>query len=64
VLRLDFTSLSGVVAGSMTSPPLLAFASQVGAEGAAVAYGAVYPLAMILRVLTAQLLVVFWVGSP
>jgi uncharacterized transporter YbjL len=28
------------------------------------AYGAVYPLAMILRVVTAQLLVVFWVASP
>jgi putative transport protein len=64
VLGMDYTAVCGVVAGSMTSPPVLAFANQVAGDGAAVAYGAVYPLAMILRVVTAQLLVVFWVASP
>ncbi len=63
-LGMDYTAVSGAVAGSMTSPPVLAFATQVAGDGAALAYGAVYPLAMILRVVTAQLLVVFWVASP
>lgn len=64
VLGMDFIAVSGVVAGSMTSPPVLTFANQIAGEGAAVAYGAVYPLAMILRVVTAQLLVVLWVANP
>jgi putative transport protein len=64
LLGMDYTAVSGAVAGSMTSPPILAFATQVAGDGAALAYGAVYPLAMILRVVTAQLLVVFWVAGP
>jgi len=64
VLGLDYTALCGVIAGSMTSPPVLAFANETAGEGAALAYGAVYPLAMILRVLSAQLLVVLWLGHP
>jgi len=62
--RLDAAELCGVLAGSMTSPPALAFAGQLVGEKAAVAYGAVYPLAMILRVVAAQFLVVLWVGGP
>jgi putative transport protein len=62
--RVDYTALSGVVAGAMTSPSVLAFASQEAGDGALIAYGAVYPLSMILRVVCAQLLVIFWVGGP
>ena len=64
VFDLEFGALSGVVAGSMTSPPVLAYATELGGESAAIAYGTVYPLAMVLRVITAQLLVVLWIGSP
>jgi hypothetical protein len=42
--------------------PGLAFANRTAGDGASVAYGAVYPLTMILRVVTAQLLVIFWVA--
>jgi putative transport protein len=62
-LKLDYTALAGVVAGGMTSPSALAFANQEASDGASVAYGAVYPLTMILRVVSAQLLVIFWVGG-
>jgi putative transport protein len=64
VLKMDYTALCGVVAGSMTSPSVLSFANQVAGDGASVAYGAVYPLAMILRVVSAQVLVVLWIGGP
>jgi putative transport protein len=63
IIQLDYPSFCGVVAGSMTSPPVLAFANQFAGEEAAVAYGSVYPLAMVLRIISAQLLVVLWVGS-
>jgi putative transport protein len=62
-LKMDYTAICGVVAGGMTSPPVLAFADQAAGDAAAVAYGAVYPLTMILRVVSAQLLVILWVGS-
>ncbi|TWT62508.1 putative transporter [Rubinisphaera italica] len=62
-LRLNFLTLSGVIAGSMTDPPALAFASSLcQAEGASIAYAAVYPLAMMLRILVAQILVLLLCG--
>jgi putative transport protein len=62
VLGLDYTAISGVIAGGMTSPSTLAYANESAGEGVTTAYGAVYPLTMILRIVTAQLLVVFWAG--
>jgi putative transport protein len=60
LLKLNFVSLCGLLAGSMTDPPALAFANTVTAsEGASVAYATVYPLTMILRVFAAQMLVLF-----
>ncbi|MCC6484592.1 MAG: putative transporter [Armatimonadetes bacterium] len=60
VYRLNFVSLCGLLAGSMTDPPALAFATSVtGSEGASVAYATVYPLVMILRVISAQVLVLW-----
>jgi putative transport protein len=57
-LKLNYVSLCGVIAGSMTDPPALAFAQTVtGSEATSVAYATVYPLTMILRVFAAQLLV-------
>jgi putative transport protein len=62
VLRLNFLTLSGLLAGSMTDPPALAFANAVaGSEGPATAYATVYPATMILRVLAAQLFVLYLV---
>jgi putative transport protein len=62
VLKMNYTAICGVVAGGMTSPSVLAFANQAAGDGAAVAYGGVYPLAMIMRVVSAQLLVILWMG--
>ena len=58
VWRLNYVSLCGVLSGGMTDPPALAFATTMtGTEDAAVSYVTVYPLTMILRVFTAQIIV-------
>ncbi len=56
--KLNFAELCGLLAGSMTDPPALAFAQQTTQSDApAVAYAAVYPFVMLLRVFSAQILV-------
>jgi putative transport protein len=61
-LKINFMSLCGLLSGSMTDPPALAFACNVtGSDTPTVAYATVYPLTMILRVLCAQLMVLFFV---
>ncbi|MBC8012425.1 MAG: permease, partial [Burkholderiales bacterium] len=56
--KLNYAELCGLLAGSMTDPPALAFAQQTTQSDApAVAYAAVYPFVMLLRVFSAQLLV-------
>jgi len=58
--KLNYAELCGLLAGSMTDPPALAFAQQSTASDApAVAYATVYPLVMILRVFSGQLIVFF-----
>lgn len=62
VYRLNFMSICGLLSGSMTDPPALAFAnSMAGSDSPSVSYATVYPLTMFLRVLSAQLLVLFFV---
>ena len=62
VLRLNYMSLCGLLAGSMTDPPALAFAGTVtGSDAPGVSYAAVYPLVMLLRVVVAQGLVLAFV---
>lgn len=57
-LKLNFTAISGLLAGSMTDPPALAFANAVAKSDApSVAYATVYPLTMLLRIVSVQLLV-------
>ncbi|MFZ9964809.1 MAG: putative transporter [Terrimicrobiaceae bacterium] len=57
-LRLNFVSLCGLLAGSMTDPPALAFANSIAkSDTPSVAYAAVYPLTMLLRIMAAQLIV-------
>lgn len=59
VLKMNFLDLSGLLAGSMTDPPALAFASNVsGSEGPSVAYATVFPLTTLLRILSAQVLAI------
>lgn len=60
--KLNYAELCGLLAGAMTDPPALAFAQQsTGSDAPAVAYASVYPLVMLLRVFSAQLLVfVLW----
>ena len=56
--KLDYPTLCGVLAGSMTDPPALAFATGVTkSDQPLVAYAAVYPLVMILRVFIVQVLI-------
>lgn len=57
-LKIGYARLCGLLSGSMTDPPALAFAHAVcKSDGPAVAYATVYPLTMVLRILAAQLLV-------
>ncbi|MDR1199182.1 MAG: putative transporter [Prevotellaceae bacterium] len=61
VLKMNYFSLMGVIGGSYTDPPVLAYSSNIaGNDFPAVAYSTVYPLAMFLRVLTAQLLIMIF----
>ncbi|MDR9891895.1 putative transporter [Pseudenterobacter timonensis] len=61
--KMNYLTLCGMLAGSMTDPPALAFANNLhGTSGAAaLSYATVYPLVMFLRIITPQLLaVLFW----
>lgn len=61
VWKLNYIRICGLLAGSMTDPPALAFATSLSSsEDVALSYVTVYPLTMILRVFSAQLLVVFF----
>lgn len=63
VWKINFSTICGMLAGSMTDPPALAFAMQYyGSNGAATGYSTVYPLTMILRILMGQLLVLLLIG--
>jgi putative transport protein len=57
VLKMNFTVLSGLLAGSVTDPPALAFANNLAKSDApTVAYATVYPLTTLLRIMSAQIL--------
>jgi putative transport protein len=61
VMRMNYVTLCGLLAGSMTDPPALQFAGTVTqSEAASISYAAVYPLVMVLRVLAAQILVLMF----
>ena len=60
-LKLNYMSLCGALAGSMTDPPALAFANAMAPSNlSAMSYATVYPLVMILRVVSAQLIVLLF----
>jgi putative transport protein len=61
VFRKTYFEICGLLAGSSTDPPALAFAMQMAkSEVPSVAYATVYPLSMILRIIGAQLLILFF----
>ncbi|HEV7405514.1 MAG TPA: putative transporter [Chthoniobacteraceae bacterium] len=61
VMKLNYLTVCGLLAGSMTDPPALAFACAVGKSDApSTGYAAVYPLAMFARILVAQVLVLMF----
>lgn len=64
-LDVDYFTLMGLIAGSTTDPPALAFASETseGTNNASVAYATVYPLTMFLRVLAAQILIIIFCAA-
>lgn len=56
--KLNYYTLIGILSGSNTNPPALAYSNdQTSCDAPAVGYATVYPLAMFLRVLSAQLLI-------
>ncbi|MBC8593964.1 putative transporter [Oscillospiraceae bacterium N12] len=58
VCKLNYYTLIGVLSGANTNPPALAYSNDLtSCDAPAVGYATVYPLAMFLRVLTAQLLI-------
>ena len=58
--KMNYCTLMGLMAGSTTDPPALAYANQTVSNNApAVGYSTVYPVTMFLRILTAQLIVLF-----
>jgi putative transport protein len=59
VWKMNFMDLSGLLAGSMTDPPALAFASSIaGSDAPTLGYATVYPLTTLLRILSAQILAI------
>ena len=63
VCKLNFYQICGLISGSCTNPPVLAFAQGMyGSDYTSVNYATVYPLSMFMRVLVAQVLVLIALG--
>lgn len=62
--RFNYFTIMGMLAGTCTDPPALAYANSICSKDApAVGYSTVYPLSMFLRIFTAQLIVLFFCGT-
>ncbi len=60
VFKLNFYQLCGLVSGGTTNPPVLAFSQEMyGTDYPSISYATVYPLTMFMRVLMAQLIILF-----
>lgn len=58
--KVNYYTLTGVIAGATTDPPALAFANYTaGNDAPSIGYSTVYPLTMFLRILSAQILILF-----
>ena len=61
--RFNYFTIMGMLAGTYTDPPALAYANSVcSKEAPALGYSTVYPLSMFLRIFTAQIIVLFFCG--
>ena len=61
--KFNYFTIMGMIAGTYTDPPALAYANSVcSKEAPALGYSTVYPLAMFLRIFTAQIVVLFFCG--
>ncbi len=62
--KFNYFTIMGMIAGTYTDPPALAYANQsCSKEAPAVGYSTVYPLCMFLRILTAQLIILLYCGA-
>lgn len=62
--KFNFFTVMGMIAGTYTDPPALAYANSVcQGEASAIGYSTVYPLSMFLRILAAQVVVLFFCGA-
>ena len=61
--KFNYFTIMGMIAGTYTDPPALAYAnSTCSREAPAIGYSTVYPLSMFLRIFVAQLIVIFFCG--
>lgn len=61
--KFNYFTIAGMIAGSYTDPPALAYANSIcSKEAPAIGYSTVYPLSMFLRIFTAQIVVLFFCG--
>ena len=61
--KFNYLTIAGMVAGTYTDPPALAYANSIcSKEAPALGYSTVYPLSMFLRIFTAQIIVLFFCG--
>ena len=62
--KFNYFTIMGMLAGTYTDPPALAYANSVcSREAPAIGYSTVYPLSMFLRIFTAQIIVLFFCGA-
>jgi putative transport protein len=63
VYKIHYLTICGVLSGSMTDPPAIAFANSISDSNlASISYATVYPLTMFLRIISAQILFVLFYG--
>lgn len=61
ILKMNYFNLMGMLSGSMTDPPALAYSNAIASNDApAISYSTVYPLTMFLRVVLAQILILIF----
>ena len=61
--QFNYFTIAGMIAGTYTDPPALAYANSIcSKEAPALGYSTVYPLSMFLRIFTAQIIILFFCG--
>ena len=61
--QFNYFTIAGMIAGTYTDPPALAYANSIcSKEAPALGYSTVYPLSMFLHIFTAQIIILFFCG--